>query len=90
MELPEVLIKKLKSDGSFNEFAEYIIAKIDELDTVDDLYELPNEQAGEIAKVRYFAKRKLLEILSPVIGYKEASEVTEEMIEKRKKQFGLS
>jgi hypothetical protein len=83
------LIRKLKNNADFVEFADYIIEKIDELDTVSGLDIMTNEQAGEEAKVRSKTKDKLYEILRPFIDFKEKKEITEGEIKKAGEKFGL-
>lgn len=85
----EELIRRLKTNADFVEFSDYIVQVIDELDTVSGLENMPNDQAGEEAKVRFKTKAKLYEILSPFINLKEKREPTEEEKKKASERFGL-
>lgn len=72
------IAKRLRDKQEFIDFQEYVIGKIEDLDTVSDLGSLTNEKAGELAKVRLLARQKLEEILSPFIDFSEKREYTEE------------
>lgn len=87
--ISEQAIKKLKNDAQFQELFAYIVSQIEELDTVDNLLELSNLEAGEEAKVRAKAKQKLYEIMEPFIKFSEKKEPTAEEIETAKKRVGL-
>lgn len=83
------LIIKLKSNPDFIEFTEYVVEKIDEMDSVDGLESMTNEEAGEEAKVRIKAKTKLIQILRPFIEFRERKPPTETEIKKAGEKFGL-
>jgi hypothetical protein len=85
----EELIRKLKSNPDFVEFADYILGKIEEMDNVSGLGDMTNEQAGEEAKIRGKTKAKLLEILRPFIEFQEKKERTESEIKKAGGKYGL-
>lgn len=85
----EELIKKLKVNPDFIEFTDYVLEKIDELDTVNGLESLPNEQAGEEGKVRCKTKEKLYDILRPFIEFKEKKQPTELELRKAGGKYGL-
>lgn len=85
----EELVKKLKSDPAFQEFTEYVISKIEELDTVSGLDRMSNEEAGEEAKIRSRTRDKLYEILRPFVDFKEKREPTEEEKRKAQEKYGL-
>ena len=85
----EELVKKLKSDSAFQEFTEYVISKIEELDTVVGLERMSNDEAGEEAKIRSRTRDKLYEILRPFIDFKEKREPTEKEIKKAQEKYGL-
>lgn len=87
--LSETLIKKLKSDTAFQEFMGFVSEQIEALDTVEGLDKLPNEQAGEEAKVRSKAKGKLIEILKPFLEFGEKKEPTAADIAEAKEKYGL-
>lgn len=89
MKLSESLIKKLKTDSNFVTFLEYVIFKINELDTVEGLRSLSYEMAGQEAMVRDIAKNKLYEIIEPVITYEELASVNEEKLARKKAQYGI-
>jgi hypothetical protein len=89
MKLPESLIKKLKTDSNFVTFLEYVIFKINELDTVEGLRSLSYEMAGQEAMVRDIAKNKLYEIIEPVVTYEELASVNEEKLARKKAQYGI-
>jgi len=90
MNLSKKLIKQLKDDSSFQEFQEYILEVISDLDSVvgfdtkDD-----NEMLGEKLRARIIAKEKLYQILKPFIDFSEKREPTKEEKEKAKDKFGL-
>lgn len=83
------LMKKLKSDPAFIEFLNYVLEKIEEIDTVNGLENLSNEQAGEEAKIRSKVKDRLNEILKPFIEFRGKREPTDEEIKKAEEKFGL-
>lgn len=89
MELSKTIIKKLKYDPDFQEFSEFVYSKIQELENVDYLEGMINQEAGENIKVIIKVKRKLIEILKPIVEYVEPFKITEEMINERRKDFGL-
>lgn len=89
MKLSESLIKKLKTDSNFVTFLEYVIFKINELDTVEGLRSLSYEMAGQEAMVRDIAKNKLYEIIEPVVTYEELASVNEEKLARKKAQYGI-
>lgn len=84
------VIKKLKDDSAFNAYRAYVMSKISELNTLDGLEDLPNEEAGEQAKVRSYAVKLLKDILTPVIYFKEKTEPTDEDIKIMKNRYGMS
>lgn len=83
------LSKKLRERPEFADFQEYIILKINELDSVKHLNTLSNEQAGETAKARLLAIKTLEEILRPFIDFAEKHEYTEEEIKEAAARRGL-
>lgn len=83
------LVKNIKESPIFPELKEYLLECVEELNCVDDLDRFPNEKAGEEAKIRLKALRKLQEILKPFIDFREKWEPTEEEIKAKKEQFGL-
>lgn len=85
----EDLVKRLKDYPAFQEFLDYIVSEIEKQDTVEGLENLPNEQAGEEAKIRAKTKERLYQILKPFLDFKEKREPTEEEINKAKEKFGL-
>jgi len=90
MNLSNNLIKKLKKDTDFQVFLDYILERLEALDSVDGFdTKVNNDQLGEQLRARIIARDKLYEILRPLIDYSEKKEPTKEQIEKRKAQFGL-
>lgn len=85
----EDYINKLKDNPSFLQFEEFVVEKIQELDSVAGLEKMTNESAGEEAKIRAKCKNKLLEILSPFINYQEKKKPTEEQVNKAKSKYNL-
>lgn len=85
----EETIKKLKQDRHWQEFLEYAVLKIDELDSVSGLDKLDNEQAGQTAKVRQLSLEKVAEIFSPFFKYTQKKERTAEEVNKVKDKYGL-
>lgn len=83
------LIKKLKDDPAFQEFTEYVLQKIEELDTVVGLENMNNEEAGEEAKIRSRTRDKLYEILRPFVDFREKREPSEKQIKKAQERYGL-
>ncbi len=83
------LIKQLKDDGLFKQFQEFIIEKIEELELIGDLEGLKNEEAGELVRSRSLAAKKLRELLSPFVDFREKSEPTVEQVQKAKDKHGL-
>lgn len=89
MELSDELIKKLKADRGFKIFQEYIIGKIAELNSVSGLDSMDNSKAGEEAKTRLKAKRKLEDILKPFIEFSEKRTPTDDEYNVAKNNAGL-
>lgn len=87
--LSDELIKKLKDYPAFQEYLVYIIAKIEELDSIDGLEQMTNQRAGEEAKVRGKATAKLYELLAPFVELTEKREPTKEQVNQAKEKFGL-
>jgi len=83
------LIKALRKNPHFVEFQKFVINKIDELNSIDDLKDLSNKKAGETVRVRAMAASKLQEILAPFVDFKEKREHTAEEINVAKKRAGL-
>lgn len=82
-------IKRLKSNSDFTEFQKFILSSIDELNSVQGLFNFSNESAGEEVKVRIKAIEKLKDILTPFINFGEKSQVTNEQIKKKEEKYGL-
>lgn len=89
--MPDIdkLAKNLRKNQDYLEFQEYIIEKIEELNTVSNLGALSNKKAGEEAKVRLLSVLKLQEILSPFINFREKREYTKEDFKKAREKKGL-
>lgn len=85
----EELIKKLKSNPDFLEFTDFILDKLKQLDSVEGLDEMPNELAGEEAKIRVKTIDRLYSILRPFVDFKEKSQPSESEIRKVANRFGL-
>lgn len=83
------LAKNLRGKVDFQEFQEYVLDKVRELDTVSDLGTMSNEKAGEEAKVRLLAGTKLRKILTPFIDFAEKHEYTDEEIAEAAAKRGL-
>ena len=90
MNLSDEFIKKLKDSPDFVQLQAYIISKIAELrDGNENLLTLSDSLAGEEIKTNIKAVKKLEEILSPFVDYREKKEPTEEEINKAKSKVGL-
>ena len=90
MNLSDEFIKKLKDSPDFVQLQAYIISKIAELrDGNENLLTLSDSLAGEEIKTNIKAAKKLEEILSPFMDYREKKEPTEEEINKAKGKFGI-
>src|SRR3989304_4953250 len=90
MNLSDEFIKKLKDSPDFVQLQAYIISKIAELrDGNENLLTLSDSLAGEEIKTNIKAAKKLEEILSPFVDYREKKEPTEEEINKAKSKAGL-
>lgn len=85
----EDLVKYFRDNPRFLELQQYILTKIDELNTVDGLDGMTNEQAGEEVRARAKAIDKLEEILKPFLDFNEKREPTEDDIRKAKERAGL-
>lgn len=83
------LVLKLRDNPNFKGFQLFILEKLEELDTVSGLSQLSDEQAGQEAKVRDLAKKKLIEILSPFVDFREKKGPSPKELEKAQKKFGL-
>ncbi len=83
------IVKRLRGNPDFEALVAHILTVIGKLDTVEGLDKLDNDKAGEEAKVRLLASKKLREILSPFVNYREKIEPTPQQIQARKEQFGL-
>ena len=83
------LIKRLLENEDFKIFLEHAGSKIDELNSVSGLQDLSNDRAGEEAKVRNLAVKKVTQILSPFLQFKEKAQVSEKELEAAKKRVGL-
>lgn len=83
------LVKKLKDSPAFAEFTEYLVSKIEELDSISGLDGMTNQEAGEEVRARDKARSKLYEILAPVVELAEKKQPTREQIDKAKGKFGL-
>lgn len=89
MELSEKLIRHLKNDAHFAEYVDYVFYCIDKLDTIDGLAAMNNETAGQEARIRAFAKERLLDTLQPIITYEEKKETSEEELQRIKEQYAI-
>lgn len=89
MMMGEDIIKRLREHPDFLELQDYLLSKIEELDSISGLEGLSNEQAGEEVRARSKAKNKLLNILAPFIDYKERKEPTITEIQTAKTKAGF-
>lgn len=87
--MEERVIENIRNSAFFKEWTEFIVLKINELNSVSGLEDFSNEQAGEEAKVRIKTVKKLKEILSPFIENPKKTGITEEMRYKAKRKAGL-
>lgn len=86
---PEI-IKKLKTNSEFKIFQEYLLEKIQELDSLGMYDETKDDTTlGEIVRARIIARDMLYKILRPLVDFKEKAEPTKEQIEEAKKKVGL-
>lgn len=85
----EELVRKLKSSSDFNEFMDYALRKISELDTVKGSIKLSRNRAGELAQAREMAKDTLLEMFEPFVNLQEKKEPTQKEIEEAHRRVGL-
>ena len=88
--LSSELIKKLKKDSNFQEFQEFIVETINELDSLGGFdTKVKNEQLGEQLRSRVIARDKLYEILRPLINFQEKKEPTESQKKEVGEKYGL-
>jgi hypothetical protein len=87
--MDEQLIKTLKNDSAFGEFASYISAKIEELDTATGFDDMNDQEAGQEVKARSKAIRILHKIFQPFIDFRDKKEPSEKEINEAKKSYGL-
>lgn len=87
--LSDELIKRLKEDPYVNQYLEYVVGKILELDSLKDLKKMSVKKAGETAKARAIAIEKLREIISPLVDFSEKREPSVEEIDEAKRRAGL-
>lgn len=83
------LLKRIQTSDIYEGLREYLAAKIIELQSLDGLEALPNDLAGEEAKVRLKAQSKLQEILGTLLQPQKKEAPTELDIEKAKKKYLL-
>ena len=87
--MDEKLIKNLKDNPYFKEFQEFIISKIDELNSIADLKNKTNLRAGETVRVRAIASSILYDILKPFVDFNEKREPTVQEVQAAKAKVGL-
>ena len=87
--LSDELIKKLKDDPYVQQYLEFVVGKILELNSVQDLGKFSVTKAGETAKSRAIAIKMLREIISPLIDFNEKKEPSEKEIKEAKLKVGL-
>lgn len=87
--LSDELIKKLKDDPYVQQYMEFVVGKILELNSLEDLERASVKKAGETAKARATAMKMLKEILSPLIDFNEKREPTAEEVDAAKRKVGL-
>lgn len=90
MELKPEVIERLKNDSDFQQYLKVVFAGIAEPATKVDLEALPNDRAGEEAKIEIKVQKRLYGLLfTPLTELKEIKEPSAEQIDKAKKKFGL-
>lgn len=83
------LIKKFKDNPYFAEFQSFVVSKIDELNSIADLRNKTNQDAGETVKARAIASDILQEILRPFIDFNEKRKPTAKEVDAAKSKVGL-
>jgi len=84
------LIKRLKKDSDFQEFLDYIVEIIDDIDSIGSFNTgVNNELLGEQLRAKIVSREQLLLILRPFIDFNERKKPTKEQIAKTKLKFGL-
>lgn len=86
----EDIIKSLKDNIYFLEFRDYLISKINELNSIegfDDRW--TDELAGQEVRARAKAAKKLTDILKPFIASREKKEPTAEEVQKVKSKYAI-
>lgn len=89
MKLSEELITTLQENPSFKIYTEYVMEKINQIDSTAGLDQLDNQSAGEEAKIRHKTVFTLMAILDPIMNFKKSKGINEQDIKDREKQFGL-
>lgn len=87
--MDERLIENIKASAVFEDWKNYIVSEIKDLNSVVGLDKLSNEAAGEEAKVRFKTVNKLKEILYPLIEGAPPKLNIEELKKKMERKFGL-
>lgn len=82
------LKKSLQGDPKFQQFIKEAQGKIEQLDSVDDLDNLTNKEAGEEAKIRKKAKDMLYAILYPFTAERNRRDKTTEEVREAKRKAG--
>lgn len=85
----EEAIQSLKSNIHFSDFRDYLVEKINELDSLNGVEDMTDENAGQEVKARAKAAIKLTEILKPFINTRERKEPSAEEIQKAKTKFAI-
>jgi hypothetical protein len=86
--IEEKIIKQIKNSPVWQSFMDYVASRVDELDTVGDLSQKSDCEAGQIAKARNLAIEKLTEIFSIFVDNEKKEKTPQEIINAKNK-FGL-
>jgi hypothetical protein len=87
--LSEETTKYLKENPQFQEYMMFVLEEIEKLNSIDDLGDFSNEQAGEMVKIRIAASITLQNTLSPIIDFREKKEKSDEALRKVSARYGL-
>ncbi len=87
--ISQEVIKSLKDNPYFKIYQDHVLEQMSSLNSIADLSDLSDEQAGQLARARALAINILKDILAPVMDFKEKREPTTEEIQKKKKRYGI-
>lgn len=83
------VIGRLQTNTDFRLFSDWILDEIQKIDSTSDLTKLSNASAGEEAKIRAKTVTALMNMLSPILGFKERKDPSVERVQEAKDKAGL-